>query len=255
MSIKGELMVNYSLKGLVCFLVFCSSIAFVKTMDKYTTHYDFTNNVLNLVGASSISACGANVELDASAEWLCGNFGDDFETFMMRWEEVLNSPSIILNYDVTPTSNWQGNSKTYSFNGDHLVVRFAPINTGQEVSVNVRVNSIAAFKANTPTSATSVQTNVSNSQNLVPTVLDAGVPNEITSATSPNNTSINCINLNTASTYELRLITFIDEDKANEIVLRRDIQAYRSIDELIYVTGIDEAQLSEIKLQKLVCIQ
>ena len=227
-------------------------MAFVKTMDKYTTHYDFTNKVLNLVGTDDISACGTNVELDTSAEWLCGHFESDFEVFMMRWEEVLNSPNIILSYNVTPTSNWQGNSKTYTFNGDHLVVRFAPINIGQEVSVNVRVNSMAAFKANT---STSVQANVSNGQNVVPMVLNVETPTEITSSTSQNNTSTSCINLNTANTYELRLITFIDEGKADEIVLRRDIQAYRSIDELIYVTGVDEIQLNEIKLQKLACVQ
>ncbi len=230
-------------------------------MNKYTVHYDFANNVLSLVGINDISACSVDVELDSSMEWLCGHFGDSFESFRTRWEEVLNSPNIILNYNVRPTSNWQGQSKTYAFNGDHLVVRFAPRVAGQEVSISIRVNSQTAFQSDTSTPnlqspvgrpvLSNAQMVISSAQNTTGNTSTSNSNTFFAESSTPSN----CINLNTASTHELRLIAFIDETKADEIAVRRSIQAYRTVDELIYVTGIDEGQLNEIKTQNLACVQ
>ena len=251
---------NNLFRGLVCLLVMFISGTFAKTMDRYTTRYDFASNVFSLVGISDIAACSVDVELDSSMEWLCGHFESDFESFRTRWEEVLNSPNIILNYNVRPTSNWQGQSKTYAFNGDHLVIRFSPRVARQEVSISIRVNSQAAFQSDTATPSlqspvgrpvlSNAQMIVSSAQNTTENTNTSMSSSSFVGSSAP----LSCINLNTASAHELRLIAFIDEAKAAEIVVRRSIQAYRSVDELIYVTGIDEGQLNEIKAQNLVCI-
>ncbi len=233
-------------------------------MARYTLHHDFASSVFNLVGVASVSTCSVNVELDPSIEWLCGHFEGNFEAFRTRWEEVLNSPNIVTNYNVRPTSNWQGQSKTYSFNGDHLIVRFDSKVAGQEVSISIRVNSQAAFQSDTP-STPALQSPIgqpilSNAQAIIESSMHDNSNTESTNINTPstyvsNTPPSNCINLNTASVYELRLIAFINEAKANEIATRRSIQAYRSIDELIYVTGMDEAQMNEIRTQNLACVQ
>ncbi len=198
------------------------------------------------------------MKLDPSIEWLCGNFEGDFDTFKVRWEEVMNSPNIIVNYNVVPTSVWQGNSKTYTFNEDHLMVRFDSRAKEEQVSISIRVNSQSAFQSDAPTASaleiSAEQPTFSNTEMTIEgSSSSSSVDSEGITVTDVSPSS--CIDLNTASTQELRLIAFIDEAKSDEIVVRRNIQAYRSIDELIYITDIDEAQLNEIKAQNLACVQ
>lgn len=64
-----------------------------------------------------------------------------------------------------------------------------------------------------------------------------------------------CVDLNTASSEELRRIIHVDVVRAREIVRLRDERRFASVDDVVRVRGIAAGRLRDIKAQGLACVR
>ena len=71
----------------------------------------------------------------------------------------------------------------------------------------------------------------------------------------PINAVANCVDINSASFQELRLIIHIDEDRAGQIMNLRQQRPFVSVDDLGRVRGIARARLAGIHRQGLACVR
>lgn len=123
------------------FLMFCSP-CFAKEMNKDATHYSFATKTINSLGGS-IADCDSYAIQDPETEWMCGNYDQDYKSFMNDWEVVAESFSHQLipysdwfvSYDADSSVDFYG--KAYYFNTTEVLVAFDPSETGREVFICV----------------------------------------------------------------------------------------------------------------------
>lgn len=126
---------------LLIIFMFCSS-CFAKEMDREATYYNFSKKALNSLG-SSVATCDSYALQDSDTEWMCGNYDQDYKTFMNDWEVVAESFSHQLipysdwfvSYDTDSSVDFYG--KAYYFNRTEVLVAFDPSETGREIFIGV----------------------------------------------------------------------------------------------------------------------
>jgi len=64
-----------------------------------------------------------------------------------------------------------------------------------------------------------------------------------------------CVDINTASEEQLQRIVHIGPARAKQVIALRAQTPFRTVDELVKVTGIAEARLRDIKAQAIACVR
>lgn len=64
-----------------------------------------------------------------------------------------------------------------------------------------------------------------------------------------------CVDINTASSQQLQRIVHVGPARTAQIISLREERAFRSVDELVRVSGIAAARLRDIKEQGLACVR
>ncbi len=134
------------MKKLLVLVWFLLAFGTAKEMVIGSDNYNFALYSLQTIG-STLSTCDAAAISEENAEWMCGSYGSDFESFVSSWENLTGSESIMSAYQIHPYSDWMyyyepdGSldyyGKIYSFKDTMLLAAYDPSEIGREIFIGI----------------------------------------------------------------------------------------------------------------------